>query len=43
MSEDDFTSPSAMEDYGYAILKFKEKIQNGRVALIVDLNDVRKL
>ncbi|XP_050336785.1 uncharacterized protein LOC126763378 [Bactrocera neohumeralis] len=40
MSENDFTSPTAMEDYGYAILKFKEKIQNGRVALIVNLNAI---
>uniref|UniRef100_A0A034WK89 Torsin-1A-interacting protein 2 n=1 Tax=Bactrocera dorsalis TaxID=27457 RepID=A0A034WK89_BACDO len=40
MSEFDFTSPRAMEDYGYAILKFKEKIQNGRVALIVNLNAI---
>ncbi|XP_018799442.1 PREDICTED: uncharacterized protein LOC108975420 isoform X2 [Bactrocera latifrons] len=40
MSELDFTSPRAMEDYGYAILKFKEKIQKGRVALIINLNAI---
>lgn len=41
MSENDFTSPKVMEDYGHAITKFKEKIRNGRVALIVNLNTVR--
>lgn len=40
MNEHDFTSPNAMEDYGYAIMKFREKIQKGRVALIVNLNDI---
>ncbi|XP_014090934.1 uncharacterized protein TORIP isoform X2 [Bactrocera oleae] len=40
MSENDFTSPKVMEDYGHAITKFKEKIRNGRVALIVNLNTI---
>ncbi|XP_054732118.1 uncharacterized protein LOC129240379 [Anastrepha obliqua] len=40
MSKNDFTSPSAIADYGYAIEEFKKKIKRGRVALIVNLNEI---
>ncbi|CAD7006119.1 unnamed protein product [Ceratitis capitata] len=40
MTEDDFTSQNTIEDYGNVIEKFKEKLEEGRVALIVNLNKI---